>query len=60
MRRRIVGIDLDRPLTCRRRVIQAAEPDEVAGLIAYLASPQAASITVADFRIDGGLAKTAW
>jgi NAD(P)-dependent dehydrogenase (short-subunit alcohol dehydrogenase family) len=35
-----------------------AEPDEVAGLIAYLASPQAASITGADFLIDGGLVKT--
>ncbi len=36
-----------------------AEPDEVAQLIAYLASPQAASITGADFLIDGGLVKTA-
>ena len=35
------------------------EPDEVAQLIAYLASPQAASITGADFLIDGGLVKTA-
>jgi NAD(P)-dependent dehydrogenase (short-subunit alcohol dehydrogenase family) len=35
------------------------EPDEVAQLIAYLASPQAASITGADFHIDGGLVKTA-
>jgi len=35
------------------------EPDEVAGLIAYLASPQAAAITGADFLIDGGLVKTA-
>jgi hypothetical protein len=33
---------------------------EVAQPIAYLASPQAASITGADFLIDGGLAKTAW
>jgi NAD(P)-dependent dehydrogenase (short-subunit alcohol dehydrogenase family) len=36
-----------------------AEPAEVADLIAYLASPQAASITGADFLIDGGLVKTA-
>lgn len=35
------------------------EPDEVAELIAYLASPEAASITGADFLIDGGLVKTA-
>jgi NAD(P)-dependent dehydrogenase (short-subunit alcohol dehydrogenase family) len=35
------------------------EPDEVAQLIAYLASAQAASITGADFLIDGGLVKTA-
>jgi hypothetical protein len=33
---------------------------EVAQPIAYPACSQAASITVADFRIDGGLAKTAW
>ena len=32
---------------------------EVAQLIAYLASPQAASVTGADFLIDGGLVKTA-
>ena len=36
------------------------EPDEAAQLIAYLASPMAASITGADFLIDGGLVKTAW
>jgi NAD(P)-dependent dehydrogenase (short-subunit alcohol dehydrogenase family) len=35
------------------------EPEEVAQLIAYLAAPQAASITGADFLIDGGLVKTA-
>ena len=36
-----------------------AEPEEVAQLIAFLASAQAASITGADFLIDGGLVKTA-
>jgi NAD(P)-dependent dehydrogenase (short-subunit alcohol dehydrogenase family) len=36
-----------------------AEPDEVAQLIAFVASPQAGSITGADFRIDGGMVKTA-
>jgi NAD(P)-dependent dehydrogenase (short-subunit alcohol dehydrogenase family) len=35
------------------------EPAEIAQLIAYLASQQAASITGADFLIDGGLVKTA-
>jgi NAD(P)-dependent dehydrogenase (short-subunit alcohol dehydrogenase family) len=35
------------------------EPGEVAELIAFLASARAASITGADFLIDGGLVKTA-
>ncbi|WP_409465917.1 SDR family oxidoreductase [Amycolatopsis sp. GA6-003] len=34
------------------------EPDEVAALIAYLASPLAASITGADYLIDAGAVKT--
>jgi NAD(P)-dependent dehydrogenase (short-subunit alcohol dehydrogenase family) len=36
-----------------------AEPAEVAELIAFVASARAASITGADFLIDGGLVKTA-
>ena len=45
-----------RPARCavRTAVREVAQP------IAYLASPQAASITGADFLIDGGLVKTAW
>jgi NAD(P)-dependent dehydrogenase (short-subunit alcohol dehydrogenase family) len=35
------------------------EPAEVASLVTYLASPQAASISGADMRIDGGAIKTA-
>jgi NAD(P)-dependent dehydrogenase (short-subunit alcohol dehydrogenase family) len=35
------------------------EPGEVAELIAFLASERALNITGADFRIDGGLVKTA-
>ncbi|GAA0844245.1 SDR family oxidoreductase [Streptosporangium amethystogenes subsp. fukuiense] len=36
-----------------------AEPAEVATLVAYLASPLAASIAGADYLIDGGAIKTA-
>jgi NAD(P)-dependent dehydrogenase (short-subunit alcohol dehydrogenase family) len=38
---------------------QIAEPTEVAGLIAFLLSPYAASITGSDHRIDGGAVKAA-
>ncbi|MGY0024219.1 SDR family NAD(P)-dependent oxidoreductase [Streptomyces sp. cg35] len=36
-----------------------AEPEEVAALIAFLASPVAGSVTGADYLIDGGLVKVA-
>lgn len=37
---------------------RAAEPDEVADLIAYLASDRAAAIHGAEFIIDGGTVRT--
>ncbi|TDV51882.1 SDR family NAD(P)-dependent oxidoreductase [Actinophytocola oryzae] len=38
---------------------QMVEPEQVASLIAYLASPQAAGITGHDYLVDGGAVKTA-
>lgn len=38
---------------------QLIEPEQVASLVAYLASPQAASMTGQDYLIDGGAIKTA-
>lgn len=36
-----------------------SEPDEVAALVVFLASPQAGNITGSDYAIDGGMVKTA-
>ncbi len=38
---------------------QLVEPEQVASLVAYLASPLAASITGQEYLIDGGAIKTA-
>ncbi|MEV4123936.1 SDR family oxidoreductase [Nocardia sp. NPDC049707] len=47
------------PATMGMTTGRLVEPTEVAALIAYLASPLAASITGADHIIDGGAIKTA-
>jgi NAD(P)-dependent dehydrogenase (short-subunit alcohol dehydrogenase family) len=43
----------------RLTIGRIVEPDEVAGVIAYLASPLAAGITGADYVVDGGVNKAA-
>lgn len=35
------------------------EPEQIASLVTYLASPHAASMTVRDYIVDGGAMKTA-
>jgi 3-oxoacyl-[acyl-carrier protein] reductase len=37
-------------------VARHGHPDEIAGMVAYLASPEAAFVTGASLNIDGGFA----
>jgi NAD(P)-dependent dehydrogenase (short-subunit alcohol dehydrogenase family) len=58
-----MGVELDRflaglPAATGMTTGTLVEPAEVAALVAYLASPLAASISGADFIIDGGSIKT--
>ncbi|HEY3504553.1 MAG TPA: SDR family oxidoreductase [Actinocatenispora sp.] len=51
----LAGLPAGAGLTTGRLI----EPDEVASLVAYLASPLAGSVAGADYRIDGGAVKVA-
>ena len=50
------GLDLGYPMIDTAEMYGDGEAEEIAGMVAYLAGPDAAFVTGADLLIDGGFA----